>query len=87
MKEVNIFSIGFVLLLLTAIFSSHVSPVTALRNEFPTEVQGQIIDIKVNSEIHQYLQYMTPICQNNFQLTHWEGCKYCQEKKRALNNK
>lgn len=73
------------LLLLTAPFSSQDLPVTIPRNEFPTEMKGQVIDIKVNNETHQYIQYKTSGFKNSFQLTHWEGCKYCQEK--ALNKK
>ena len=55
------------LLLLTALFSSQDSPITIPRNQFPTEVKGQVIDIEVNNETHQYLQYMTSECKNNFQ--------------------
>ena len=68
-------------------FCSNGSVVTVSRNEFPTEVKGQVIDIRVNNETHQYLQYMTSECKNNFQLIHWESCKYCQEKERTLNKK
>lgn len=75
------------LLLLTALFSSQDSPITIPRNKFPTEVKGQVIDIRVNNETHQYLQYMTSECENNFQLTHWKDCKYCQEKEKVLNKK
>lgn len=47
-------------------------------NEFPVELKGRVIDIKVNNETHQYIQYRTSGFKNSFQLTHWEGCKYCQ---------
>ena len=51
-------------------------------NEFPVELKGRVIDIKVNNETHQYIQYRTSGFKNSFQLTHWEGCKYCQEKEK-----
>ncbi|MDD7755682.1 MAG: hypothetical protein PUJ51_14430 [Clostridiales bacterium] len=41
----------------------------------------------MDNETHQYLQYMTSECENNFQLTHWKDCKYCQEKEKVLNKK
>lgn len=72
------------LLLLVALFSP---PVTIPRHKFPTKVEGQVIDIKVNNETHQYLQYRAGGFRNSFQLTHWQGCKYCQEKEQALNKK
>lgn len=72
------------LLLLVALFSS---PVTVPRHKFPTEVKGQVIDIKVNNETHQYLQYRAGGFRNSFQLTHWQGCKYCKEKEQTLNKK
>ena len=75
------------LLLLTSLFSSQDSPITIPRNKLPTKVKGQVIDIKVNNETHQYLQYMTSECENNFQLMHWKDCKYCQEKEKVLNKK
>ena len=61
-------------------FCSNDSTVTVPRNKFPTEMKGQVIDIRVNNETHQYIQYRTSGFKNSFQLTHWEGCKYCQEK-------
>ncbi len=70
------------LLVLTALSPSQDSPITIPRNEFPTEVKEQVIDIKVNSETHQYIQYRTSGFKNSFQLTHWKGCKYCQEKRK-----
>lgn len=75
------------LLLITSLFSSQDSPITIPRNEPPTEVKGQVIDIRVDNETHQYLQYMTSECKNNFQLIHWKDCKYCQEKEKVLNKK
>lgn len=75
------------LLLLTALFSSQDSPIIIPRNKLPTEVKGQVIDIRVNNETHQYLQYMISECKNNFQLTHWKDCKYCHEKEKVLNKK
>ena len=75
------------LLLLTALFSPQDSPITIPSNKLPTEVKGQVIDIEVNNETHQYLQYMTSECKNNFQLIHWKDCKYCQEKEKVLNKK
>ena len=75
------------LLLLTALFSSQDSPITIPRNKLPTEVKGQVIDIKVNNEKHQYLQYMKYKDKNIFQLIHWKDCKYCHEKEKALNKK
>ena len=75
------------LLLITSLFSSQDSLITIPRNKLPTEVKGQVIDIRVNNETHQYLQYMTSECENNFQLTHWKDCKYCQEKEKVLNKK
>lgn len=75
------------LLLLTSLFSSQDSPITIPRNKLPTGVKGQVIDIRVNNETHQYLQYMTSECKNNFQLMHWEDCKYCQEKEKVLDKK
>ena len=62
------------------VFCSRDSFVTVRGNEFPIELRGQVIDIKVNNEAHQYLQYRTSGFKNSFQLTHWQGCKYCQEK-------
>ena len=68
------------LLLLISLFSSQDSPITIPRNKLPTEVKGQVIDIRMNNETHQYIQYRTSRFKHSFQLTHWEGCKYCQEK-------
>lgn len=75
------------LLLITSLFSSQDSPITIPGNKLPTEVKGQVIEIEVNNETHQYLQYMTSECKNNFQLIHWKDCKYCQEKEKVLNKK
>lgn len=50
------------------------------RHRTNVELKGRVIDIKVNNETHQYIQYRTPGFKHNFQLIHWEGCKYCQEK-------
>lgn len=68
------------LLLLTAIFSSQDILFKVQGNEFPVELKGRVIDIKVNNETHQYIQYRTSGFKNNFQLTHWKGCKYCKSK-------
>ena len=68
-----------------ALFCLDNSPDTVQNNRSTIELKGQIINIKVNNETHQYIQYRTFGFKNSFQLTHWEGCKYCQEK--ALNKK
>ena len=63
-----------------ALFCSDDSPNTIQNNRFAIELKGRVIDIRVNNETHQYIQYRTSGFKNSFQLTHWEGCKYCQEK-------
>lgn len=68
-----------------ALFCLDDSPDTVQNNRSTIELKGQIIDIKFHNETHQYIQYRTSGFKNSFQLTHWEGCKYCQEK--ALNKK
>ena len=68
-----------------ALFCLDNSPDTVQNNRSTIELKGQIINIKVNNETHQYIQYRTFGFKNSFQLTHWESCKYCQEK--ALNKK
>ena len=70
-----------------ALFCSDDSPNTIQNNRFAIELKGRVIDIRVNNETHQYIQYRTSGFKNSFQLTHWEGCKYCQEKERTLNKK
>lgn len=70
-----------------ALFCSDDSPNTILNNRFAIELKGRVIDIRVNNETHQYIQYRTSGFKNSFQLTHWEGCKYCQEKEKTLNKK
>lgn len=57
------------------------------RHRTNVDLKVQVIDIKVNNETHQYIQYRTSGFKHNFQLTHWEGCKYCQEKEKTLNKK
>ena len=75
------------LLLLTALFSSQDRLFKVQGNEFPVELKGRMIDIKVNNETHQYIQYRTSGFKHNFQLIHWEGCKYCQEKEKTVKKK
>ena len=75
------------LLLLTALFSSQDILFKVQGNEFPIELKGRVIDIKFHNETHQYIQYRTSGFKNSFQLTHWEGCKHCQEKEKVLNKK
>lgn len=70
-----------------ALFCSDDSPNTIQNNKFAIELKGRVIDIRVNNETHQYIQYRTSGFKNSFQLTHWEGCKYCQEKEKVLNKK
>lgn len=70
-----------------ALFCLDNSPDTVQNNRSTIELKGQIINIKVNNETHQYIQYRTSGFKNSFQLTHWEGCKYCQEKEKVLNKK
>lgn len=70
-----------------ALFCSDDSPNTIQNNRFAIELKGRVIDIRVNNETHQYIQYRTSGFKNSFQLTHWEGCKYCQEKEKTLNKK
>lgn len=70
-----------------ALFCSDDSPNTIQNNRFAIELKGRVIDIRVNNETHQYIQYRTSGFKNSFQLTHWEGCKYCQEKEKVLNKK
>lgn len=75
------------LLLLTALFSSQDILFKVQGNEFPVELKGRVIDIKFHNETHQYIQYRTSGFKNSFQLTHWEGCKHCQEKEKVLKKK
>lgn len=75
------------LLLLTALFSSQDILFKVQGNEFPIELKGRVIDIKFHNETHQYIQYRTSGFKNSFQLTHWEGCKHCQEKEKVLKKK
>lgn len=70
-----------------AIFCLNDSSDTVQNNKSTIKLKGQVIDIKVNNETHQYIQYKTSGFKNSFQLTHWEGCKYCQEKEKVLNKK
>ena len=63
-----------------ALFCSDDSPNTIQNNRFAIELKGRVIDIKFHNETHQYLQYNTHVFNHSFQLIHWEGCKYCQEK-------
>ena len=63
-----------------ALFCSDDSPNTIQNNRFAIELKGRVIDIKFHNETHQYIQYRTSGFKNSFQLIHWEGCKYCQEK-------
>lgn len=70
-----------------ALFCSDDSPNTIQNNRFAIELKGRVIDIKVNNETHQYIQYRTPGFNHNFQLIHWEGCKYCQEKEKTVKKK
>lgn len=80
--------IGMALILFSglcyALFCSHDALVTVRGNEFPVELKGRVIDITVNNETHQYIQYRAGGFKNSFQLTHWQGCKYCQEKDESL---
>ena len=57
------------------------------RHRTNVDLKVQVIDIKFHNETHQYIQYRTSGFKNSFQLTHWEGCKYCQEKEKTLNKK
>ena len=70
-----------------AIFCLNDSSDTVQNNKSTIKLKGQVIDIKVSNETHQYIQYKTSGFKNSFQLTHWEGCKYCQEKEKVLNKK
>lgn len=70
-----------------ALFCSDDSPNTIQNNRFAIELKGRVIDIRVNNETHQYIQYRTSGFKNSFQLTHWEGCKYCQEKEKTVKKK
>ncbi len=68
-----------------ALFCLDDSSDTVQNNKSTIGLKGRVIDIKFHNETHQYIQYRTSGFKNSFQLTHWEGCKYCQEK--ALNKK
>ena len=70
-----------------ALFCSDDSPNTIQNNRFAIDLKVQVVDIKFHNETHQYIQYRTSGFKNSFQLTHWEGCKYCQEKEKTVKKK